>query len=57
MSDVQKRNLVASMNSNTTKKGIKLKTDFINMITNYTTLDDYKNDIIKEKTLQKFIIK
>lgn len=57
MSNVQKRNLVECIKDNSTKKGIKLKTDFINMITNYTTLEDYENDIIKEKTLQRFIIK
>lgn len=57
MSDIQKRNLAQCLNSSSSKKAIKLRTDFVNMFTNYTTLEDYEHEKIKEKTLQRFIIK
>jgi len=56
-SPAQKKRLMNAVTSHTGYENQVLRNRIINVITNYTTLSELKSGVVKQKTLDRFIIK
>ena len=57
LSDAQKKRLVTAVNTYSGYENQAIREKMIEVVSNYTTLSELKNDVVKQKTLDRFIIK
>lgn len=57
LSSAQKSRLVTAVASNSGYENKVIRKQIVEIITNYTTLSELKDDVVKQKTLDRFIIK